>query len=51
MLFHSRSRVRTEREERKIEGDLRRSQRACEHLDSQKVEGIMARIKYHHHSE
>ncbi|XP_061766600.1 G patch domain-containing protein 11-like isoform X1 [Nerophis ophidion] len=31
-----RSRVRTEREERKIEGDLRRSQRACEHLDSQK---------------
>ncbi|XP_049591647.1 G patch domain-containing protein 11 [Syngnathus scovelli] len=31
-----RSRVRTEREERKIEGDLRRSQRACEQLDSQK---------------
>ncbi|CAJ1067695.1 G patch domain-containing protein 11 [Xyrichtys novacula] len=31
-----RSRVRTEREERKIEGDLRRSQRACEQLDAQK---------------
>ncbi|XP_029927203.1 G patch domain-containing protein 11 [Myripristis murdjan] len=31
-----RVRVRTEREERKIEGDLRRSQRACEQLDSQK---------------
>ncbi|XP_031695658.1 G patch domain-containing protein 11 isoform X2 [Anarrhichthys ocellatus] len=31
-----RSRVRTEREERKIEGDLRRSKRACEQLDSQK---------------
>ncbi|KAF6725616.1 G patch domain-containing protein 11 [Oryzias melastigma] len=31
-----RSRVRTEREEKKIEGDLRRSQRACEQLDSQK---------------
>ncbi|XP_068424415.1 G patch domain-containing protein 11 [Clinocottus analis] len=31
-----RSRVRTEREERKIEGDFRRSQRACEQLDSQK---------------
>ncbi|XP_070697276.1 G patch domain-containing protein 11 isoform X2 [Pempheris klunzingeri] len=31
-----RSRVRTEREERKTEGDLRRSQRACEQLDSQK---------------
>ncbi|KAM7385823.1 hypothetical protein PAMP_001879 [Pampus punctatissimus] len=31
-----RSRVRTEREERKIEGDLRRSQGACEQLDSQK---------------
>ncbi|XP_059928982.1 G patch domain-containing protein 11 [Gadus macrocephalus] len=29
-------RVRSEREERKIEGDLRRSQRACEQLDSQK---------------
>ncbi len=37
--FHPRSRVRTEREERKIEGDLRRSQRACEQLDSQKVGG------------
>lgn len=35
-----RSRVRTEREERKIEGDLKRSQRACEQLDSQK--GITA---------
>ncbi|TDH01093.1 hypothetical protein EPR50_G00176530 [Perca flavescens] len=31
-----RSRVRTEREERKIEGDLRRSKQACEQLDSQK---------------
>ncbi|XP_034041416.1 G patch domain-containing protein 11 [Thalassophryne amazonica] len=31
-----RVRVRTEREERKIEADLRRSQRACEHLDLQK---------------
>ncbi|KAM4607516.1 G patch domain-containing protein 11 [Polymixia lowei] len=31
-----RVRVRTEREERKIEGDLRKSQRACEQLDSQK---------------
>lgn len=29
--------MRTEREERKVEGDLRRSQRACEQLDSQKV--------------
>ncbi|XP_061545224.1 G patch domain-containing protein 11 isoform X1 [Phycodurus eques] len=35
-LADFRSRVRTEREERKIEGDLRRSQRACEQLDSQK---------------
>ncbi|XP_026165353.1 G patch domain-containing protein 11 [Mastacembelus armatus] len=35
-LQEFRSRVRTEREERKIEGDLRRSQRACEQLDSQK---------------
>lgn len=41
-FFHSRSRVRTEREERKIEGDLRRSQRACEQLDSQKVGGVMS---------
>lgn len=32
-----RSRVRTDREERKIEGDLRRSQRSCEQLDSQQV--------------
>ncbi|XP_061601045.1 G patch domain-containing protein 11 [Cololabis saira] len=31
-----RSRVKTEREEKKIEGDLRRSQRCCEQLDSQK---------------
>ncbi|KAM4599732.1 G patch domain-containing protein 11 [Fundulus diaphanus] len=31
-----RSRVRTEREERKIEGDLTRSQRSCEQLDNQK---------------
>ncbi|XP_068183861.1 G patch domain-containing protein 11 [Antennarius striatus] len=31
-----RSRVRTEREEKKIDGDLRRSQRACEQLDNQK---------------
>ncbi|XP_017292164.1 G patch domain-containing protein 11 [Kryptolebias marmoratus] len=31
-----RTRVRTEREERKIEADLRRSQRSCEQLDSQK---------------
>uniref|UniRef100_A0A3Q3A479 G patch domain-containing protein 11 n=1 Tax=Kryptolebias marmoratus TaxID=37003 RepID=A0A3Q3A479_KRYMA len=30
------TRVRTEREERKIEADLRRSQRSCEQLDSQK---------------
>ncbi len=44
LFFHSRSRVRTEREERKIEGDLRRSQRACEQLDSQKVKGFMARL-------
>ncbi|CAB1311702.1 unnamed protein product [Coregonus sp. 'balchen'] len=29
-------RMRTEREEQKIEGDLRRSQKACEQLDSQK---------------
>lgn len=36
-MFLFRSRVRTEREERKIEGDLRRSQRACEQLDSEKV--------------
>ena len=33
----SRVRVRSEREERKIEGDLGKSQRACEQLDSQKV--------------
>lgn len=51
MLFNSRSRVRTEREERKIEGDLRRSQRACEQLDSQKVGGIMVIIKTDHHSD
>ncbi|XP_067092798.1 G patch domain-containing protein 11 [Osmerus mordax] len=31
-----RVRVRSEREERKIEADLRRSQRACEQLDNQK---------------
>lgn len=31
-----RVRMRTEREEQKIEGDLRRSQKACEQLDSQK---------------
>uniref|UniRef100_A0A6Q2YJN1 G patch domain-containing protein 11 n=1 Tax=Esox lucius TaxID=8010 RepID=A0A6Q2YJN1_ESOLU len=31
-----RVRIRTEREELKIEGDLRRSQKACEQLDSQK---------------
>lgn len=31
-----RVRVRTEREEKKIESDLRKSQRACEQLDSQK---------------
>lgn len=42
VLFHYRSRVRTEREERKIEGDFRRSQRACEQLDNQKVGGNMA---------
>lgn len=36
-LQNSRSRVRTEKEERKIEGDLRKSQRSCEQLDSQKV--------------
>lgn len=36
-LQNSRSRVRSEREERKIEGDLRKSQRSCEQLDSQKV--------------
>ncbi|XP_033835555.1 G patch domain-containing protein 11 [Periophthalmus magnuspinnatus] len=35
-----RARVRTDREERKIEADLRRSQRSCEQLDSQK--GITA---------
>ncbi|XP_003976175.1 G patch domain-containing protein 11 [Takifugu rubripes] len=35
-LENFRTRVRTEREERKVEGDLRRSQRACEQLDSQK---------------
>lgn len=48
VLFHSRSRVRTEREERKIEGDLRRSQRGCEQLDSQKVGGILAMAQYEH---
>lgn len=47
MLLHSRSRVRTEREERKIEGDLRRSQRACEQLDSQKVRLIIAIAQAH----
>lgn len=31
-----RVRMRTEREERQIQGDLRKSQRACEQLDSQK---------------
>ncbi|KAJ8248011.1 hypothetical protein GJAV_G00237150 [Gymnothorax javanicus] len=31
-----RARMRTEREERQAEGDLRRSQRACEQLDCQK---------------
>lgn len=36
-MFPYRTRVRTEREERKVDGDLRRSQRACEQLDSQKV--------------
>ncbi len=29
--------MRSEREERQIQGDLRKSQRACEQLDSQKV--------------
>lgn len=42
VFLPSRSRVRTEREERKIEGDLRKSQRACEQLDSQKVGGTMS---------
>lgn len=37
-FFPPRVRVRSEREERKIEGDLKKSQRACEQLDSQKVE-------------
>lgn len=45
--LHSRSRVRTEREERKIEGDLRKSQRACEQLDSQKVGEIMVLVQSH----
>uniref|UniRef100_A0A3Q3FCW2 G patch domain-containing protein 11 n=1 Tax=Kryptolebias marmoratus TaxID=37003 RepID=A0A3Q3FCW2_KRYMA len=36
LFLHFRTRVRTEREERKIEADLRRSQRSCEQLDSQK---------------
>lgn len=31
-----RVRMRSEREERQIQGDLRKSQRACEQLDSQK---------------
>ncbi|KAL7889597.1 hypothetical protein AOLI_G00018550 [Acnodon oligacanthus] len=31
-----RDRKKTEREKRRTEGDLRKSQRACEHLDSQK---------------
>lgn len=44
VVFSFRSRVRTEREERKVEGDLRRSQRACEQLDSQKVGGIFWHI-------
>ncbi|XP_061083737.1 G patch domain-containing protein 11 [Conger conger] len=35
-----RARMRTEREERQAEGDLRRSQRACEQLDSQKCIGV-----------
>lgn len=39
--------MRTEREERKIEGDLRKSQRACEQLDSQKVGEIMVLVQSH----
>lgn len=35
-VYYHRVRKRTEREERQTQGDLRRSQRACEQLDSQK---------------
>lgn len=45
-LENSRSRVRTEREERKIEGDLRKSQRSCEQLDSQKVGKVDLCLSY-----
>ncbi|XP_016393915.1 G patch domain-containing protein 11-like [Sinocyclocheilus rhinocerous] len=36
LILNSKVRKRTEREERQTQGDLRKSQRACEQLDSQK---------------
>lgn len=41
--LYSRVRMRTEREERQTQGDLWKSQRACEQLDSQKVRPIKTR--------
>lgn len=35
--FLNRIRFKTKQEERKMEGDLRKSQRACQQLDIQKV--------------
>lgn len=37
--------MRTEREERKIDADLRRSQRSCEQLDNQKVGSLERSVK------
>ncbi|KAJ8360049.1 hypothetical protein SKAU_G00165740 [Synaphobranchus kaupii] len=39
-LENYRARMRTEKDERQSEGDLRRSQRACEQLDSQRCIGV-----------
>lgn len=37
LLFLYRIRFKNKQEERKMEGDLRKSQRACQQLDAQKV--------------
>lgn len=51
LLVLNRIRFKTKQEERKMEGDLRKSQRACQQLDTQKVRpggfsgGLEGRLK------
>lgn len=40
LLVLNRIRFKTKQEERKMEGDLRKSQRACQQLDMQKVRPV-----------